>query len=203
MGTSLEEKLTEFSATVIAEAQKKRAEIEAENNRIKTKKTEYAQDKYLAKAYNIIQNGIVEIKKADNEMVLNAENNSRRELLLKREKIIDDVFKKAQTRLKEFSDTDEYITWLEKKLLSALETAGEGHIVVYVRKADVEQIKAIISKISVNNSDISVDIDEKMDDLAGIKLKNTTKNIFIDYSFAELLSSVKNDFLQKSGLRID
>ena len=37
MGTSLEEKLTEFSATVIAEAQKKRAEIEAENNRIKTK----------------------------------------------------------------------------------------------------------------------------------------------------------------------
>lgn len=203
MGTSLEEKLTEFSATVIAEAQKKRAEIEAENNRIKTKKTEYAQDKYLAKAYNIIQNGIVEIKKADNEMVLNAENNSRRELLLKREKIIDDVFKKAQTRLKEFSDTDEYITWLEKKLLSALETAGEGHIVVYVRKADIEQIKAIISKISVNNSDISVDIDEKMDDLAGIKLKNTTKNIFIDYSFAELLSSVKNDFLQKSGLRID
>ena len=136
-------------------------------------------------------------------MVLNAENNSRRELLLKREKIIDDVFKKAQTRLKEFSDTDEYITWLEKKLLSALETAGEGHIVVYVRKADIEQIKAIISKISVNNSDISVDIDEKMDDLAGIKLKNTTKNIFIDYSFAELLSSVKNDFLQKSGLRID
>ena len=99
MSTTMDEKLAEFSAAVLADAQKQRAELEAENEKIKTNKINSVQDEYLGDAYEKIQAGINEIKKADNEKVLNAQNAMRRELLMRREEIIGDVFGKAREKL--------------------------------------------------------------------------------------------------------
>lgn len=203
MSTTLEEKLAEFSAAVLAEAQKKRAEIETENEKIKSRKIDSVQDEYLNKAYTIIQNSIAQIKKADNEKVLNAQNNSRRELLLKRESIIDDVFEKADKKLMDFRETEAYAVWLERKLTEAVGLAGEGEKIVYARQEDTALVTKAISSISSENGSITLDKEEKSDFSGGIKLKNTLSNILIDCTFEELLESARADFLQKSGLRID
>lgn len=203
MSTTLEEKLAEFSAAVLAEAQRKRAELEAENEEIKSRKIDSVQDEYLNKAYGIIQSGISEIRKADNERVLSAQNASRRELLLKRESIIDEVFNKAAEKLRAFTQTEAYTEWLEKKLIQSVRLAGKGDKVVYARQEDAAAVTEAIAKIPAENGSIAFEKSENSVLWGGIKLKNTVSNILIDYSFEELLASARADFLQKSGLRID
>ena len=203
MSTTLEEKLAEFSAAVLAEAQRKRAEFEAENEEIKSRKIDSVQDEYLNKAYSIIQSGISEIKKADNERVLSAQNASRRELLLKRESIIDEVFNKAAEKLKAFTQTEAYTEWLEKKLIQSVRLAGKGDKVVYARQEDEAAVTEAIAKMPTEDGSIAFERAENSGLWGGIKLKNTVSNILIDYSLEELLASARADFLQKSGLRID
>lgn len=203
MSTTIDEKLAEFSAAVLADAQKQRAELEAENEKIKTDKINSVQDEYLGDAYEKIQAEINEIKRTDNEKVQNAVNALRRELLMKREEIIDSVFGKACDRLKEFMKTDEYTDWLERKLSDAVKITGEGKIKVYVRADDEDRINGIIGKRFGGNYDI---LTEKLGDselIGGIRVENTDSAILVDYSFDELLDSAKSDFLQKSGLRIE
>lgn len=199
MSTSLEEKLQEFSAAVLSEAQAKRAELEAENEKIKTKKIDSVQNEFLSEAYSKIQSCIANIKKSENERVLNAQNALKRELLLKRESIINDVFEKAVRRIKEYMQTDEYAVWIEKKLKQALETAGDGKKTIYTRADDIDIIKKLISQAEENK--ITVVADNGF--IGGLRVENIDRNILVDFSFEELIAGVKDGFLQKSGLIID
>lgn len=202
MSTTMDEKLAEFSAAVLADAQKQRAELEAENEKIKTNKINSVQDEYLGDAYEKIQAGINEIKKADNEKVLNAQNAMRRELLMRREEIIGDVFGKAREKLKEFMLTDEYIGWLDKKLSDAEKITGNGKLRVYVRSDDEEKINYVIKNRAGTETEYITQKLDNADFMGGIKVENTENAILVDYSFEELLDAAKLDFLQKSGLRI-
>ena len=202
MSTTMDEKLAEFSAAVLADAQKQRAELEAENEKIKTNKINSVQDEYLGDAYEKIQAGINEIKKADNEKVLNAQNTMRRELLMRREEIIGDVFGKAREKLKEFMLTDEYTDWLDKKLSDAEKITGNGKLRVYVRSDDEEKINYVIKNRAGTETEYITQKLDNADFMGGIKVENTENAILVDYSFEELLDAAKSDFLQKSGLRI-
>lgn len=202
MSTTMDEKLAEFSAAVLADAQKQRAELEAENEKIKTNKINSVQDEYLGDAYEKIQAGINEIKKADNEKVLNAQNTMRRELLMRREEIIGDVFGKAREKLKEFMLTDEYTGWLDKKLSDAEKITGNGKLRVYVRSDDEEKINYVIKNRAGTDTEYITQKLDNADFMGGIKVENTENAILVDYSFEELLDAAKSDFLQKSGLRI-
>lgn len=201
MSTSLEEKMQEFSAAVLAEAQAKRAELEAENEKIKTKKIDSVQNEFLSDAYSKIQSCIADIKKSENERVLNAQNLLKRELLMKRESIIDDVFKKAVDKIKKFMDTDAYAEWLNKKLQQAMDAVGDGSKTVYVRNDDMQIIGKCISEMSIDNADVKSVSDN--DFIGGLMVENTDSNILVDFSFKELIGVVKSGFLQKSGLTID
>ena len=196
MSTTMDEKLAEFSAAVLADAQKQRAELEAEN------KINSVQDEYLGSAYEKIQAGINEIKKADNEKVLNAQNSMRRELLIRREEIIGDVFGKACEKLKEFMLTDEYLGWLDKKLSDAEKITGEGKLRIYIRSDDEDRINSVIKNRSAAQTEYIIEKLDNADFIGGIKVENTENAILVDYSFEELLDAAKSDFLQKSGLRI-
>lgn len=203
MSTTMDEKLAEFSAAVLADAQKQRAELEAENEKIKTNKINSVQDEYLGDAYEKIQAGINEIKRADNERVLNAQNSLRRELLIKREEIIGDVFAKACDKLKEFMQTDKYADWLAKKLSDAEKITGVGKLTIYARADDEGVIKTIIENKAETKSEYILEKLDNSEFIGGIKVENTDNAIIVDYSFEELLGAAKSDFLQKSGLRID
>ena len=203
MSTTIDEKLAEFSAAVLADAQKQRAELEAENERIKTNKINSVQDEYLGDAYEKIQAEINEIKKSDNEKVQNARNSFRRELLMKREEIIDSVFTKAYDKLKEFMKTDDYTAWLERKLSQALKVTGTGTVIIYVRAEDEVRIKGIINEHFSDAGSFSIQKLDNTELMGGIRVENADSAILVDYSFDELLGEAKADFLQRSGLKID
>ena len=131
-----EAKLEKFSGTVLQDAEKRRDKIEAELAGEKKARIAAKEDEFLAGAYMEIQKNITRIQKEDNEKVLHAELEAKKSLLLKREQIIDEVFKLAVARIEEYVRTPEYKKALAEKIKTALAELGEGNKVVYLTKAD-------------------------------------------------------------------
>ncbi len=202
MDSILNEKLNQFSAVVLSDAQKKRAEIEAENEMIKKQKNDEAQNEFLKDAYEKIQSAVTKIRREDNEKVLMAGVNARKEIFAAREKIIEDVFNEIKENLLSFTKTPDYAQWLKRQIQKAAEEIGEGEKTVFARKEDMELVNRIIKDIPGENAQITAEeIGE--DILGGVKVRNDVHGIISDCTFDELLAGKKADFLNRSGLSIE
>ncbi len=196
MDSSFEAKINTFSSHVLNDAENRLNQLEKEIQEEKTSKIDSKYNEFLADAYEKIQKAISKIQSEDNEQVRLAEFEAKKELLKKRETIINDVFKQAEEKLLEFLDTDEYKAWLKAKLSDALTESGQGEKEIYVIKKDAEILKE-------QGIDIQVIPVKEKEFLGGVRVKNKDLGILVDYSFYELLEAQRAGFLSKSGLMID
>ncbi len=126
MDSSIEAKLNRFSNSVLNDAHKELESLQNEIALEKKTKIETKYDRYLKEAYDAIQECIINIQKKDREKVRLKEFEAKKELLKKREAIIDEVFLSALEKLCEFKESKEYPDWLKEKLKTALIDAGDG-----------------------------------------------------------------------------
>lgn len=75
-------------------------------NEIRKAKTEKKQDEFLEDAYRAIQSGVAKIRRTESEKVLRAENDMKKEILSRREEIINSVFSQAMEELSKFSESE-------------------------------------------------------------------------------------------------
>lgn len=193
MDSSMEEKISIFSKTVLNEAYKKSGENQDKMNKIISEKTEKKKDEFLEDAYRTIQGGIAKIRREESERVLKTENDMKREILKCREEIIDRVFSEAAEKLTAFAESDKYPEYFKKKLSEAVTKTGEGEKVIFVIERDLPLAKESgFATETVNDPTF----------MGGVRVLNKDKGIIADYSFGEALSEEKNEFLSKSGLSI-
>lgn len=194
MDSAMEAKLSAFSARVLSLAKKRSDETDEKTNEIRKAKTEKKQDEFLEDAYRAIQSGVAKIRRTESEKVLRAENDMKKEILSRREEIINSVFSQAKEELSKFSESEEYRVWFDKKLSLALEGTGEGKKTVYVLEKDKKEAEKSGEKVVVVN---------EAGFIGGVRVVNDDLGIIADYSFGEELSEAKEDFLQKSSLSIE
>ena len=194
MDSAMEAKLSAFSSRVLSLAKKRSDETDEKTNEIRKAKTEKKQDEFLEDAYRAIQSGVAKIRRTESEKVLRAENDMKKEILSRREEIINSVFSQAKEELSKFSESEEYRVWFDKKLSLALESTGEGKKTVYVLEKDKKEAEKSGEKVvAVNEAGF----------IGGVRVVNDDLGIIADYSFGEELSEAKEDFLQKSSLSIE
>lgn len=194
MDSAMEAKLSAFSSRVLSLAKKRSGETDEKTNEIRKAKTEKKQDEFLEDAYRAIQSGVAKIRRTESEKVLRAENDMKKEILSRREEIINSVFSQAKEELSKFSESEEYRAWFDKKLSLALEGTGEGKKTVYVLEKDKKEAEKSGEKVvAVNEAGF----------IGGVRVVNDDLGIIADYSFGEELSEAKEDFLQKSSLSIE
>ena len=194
MDSAMEAKLSAFSSRVLSLAKKRSDETDEKTNEVRKAKTEKKQDEFLEDAYRAIQSGVAKIRRTESEKVLRAENDMKKEILSRREEIINSVFSEAKEKLLKFSESEEYRVWFEKKLSLALEGTGEGKKTVYVLEKDKKEAEKSGEKVvAVNEAGF----------IGGVRVVNDDLGIIADYSFGEELSEAKEDFLQKSSLSIE
>lgn len=194
MDSAMEAKLSAFSSRVLSLAKKRSDETDEKTNEIRKAKTEKKQDEFLEDAYRAIQSGVAKIRRTESEKVLRAENDMKKEILSRREEIINSVFSQAKEELLKFSESEEYRVWFDKKLSLALEGTGEGKKTVYVLEKDKKEAEKSGEKVvAVNEAGF----------IGGVRVVNDDLGIIADYSFGEELSEAKEDFLQKSSLSIE
>ena len=194
MDSAMEAKLSAFSSRVLSLAKKRSDETDEKTNEIRKAKTEKKQDEFLEDAYRAIQSGVAKIRRTESEKVLRAENDMKKEILSRREEIINSVFSQAKEELSKFSESEEYRVWFDKKLSLALEGTGEGKKTVYVLEKDKKEAEKSGEKVVVVN---------EAGFIGGVRVVNDDLGIIADYSFGEELSEAKENFLQKSSLSIE
>ncbi len=198
---NLTEKLNNFTSLVLDEASKKRDKLLQSVENAQKERLAEKEDEFLNNAYKEIQKAVSDAKKKSNERVLHEELDAKKQILLTREKIIDEIMADAREELLKFSKSDEYEAWLIGKIEKALFEVGKGSKTVYIHSEDLKY-KDKIEGID-DDGKITVEASDERDFLGGVKIFNTDRKVAVDYSFKELLSEQKEVFLQGSGLTLD
>ena len=195
----IEEKLKSFAAIVMEDAEKQRKERLAELEKKKKKRIERKENEILADAYEQIQQAVARKKRENGERALKIETEVKKELILFREEIIDRVFSKVHEKLVEFTSSADYQSWLVKRTIKASVEVGKGKKVIYLSSGDMK-FKEAIEKCAPE-AEVICDSDGE-DFIGGVKVFNSDKNLFVNYSIKDMLDEKRSVFLQESGMSI-
>ena len=174
-------------AQIKKDAEKEINEIKKETEKQVKNIIENAKKEANIDAEKIIQNGKKESENTEKIIISKAHQESKREIMKSKEKIIEDCFVKAHQKLsmikeKEYSKTiDEYLKDGVKKL-------GNNCNVLISREED----KVIIRRY---NLEISGHIEAS----GGIKLISSDGRIILDYTFDGILKRDKDRIRNKVG----
>jgi V/A-type H+-transporting ATPase subunit E len=117
-------------------------------------------DKDKKKTINVIEKRS-EIKAK--EIVSKAQVQSQKEILNLKEKMINDLLEELKSKLKEYSQTEEYKSYLYKGIDSAVKKYNEREFIIYLSKNDYDRYKDEL----INRLNDSVQIKESKDDIIG------------------------------------
>ncbi len=197
---NLTEKLNTFTSLVLKDASKRRDEILETVEKAHQEKLTKKENEFLQEAYEEIQRSVSEAQKHSNAMVLQEELEAKKRLLLTRENIIRDVMDAAAEKLKAFAASGEYEAWLLDKTEKSLFEVGKGSKIIYIAPDDLKY-KDKIEELCGEN--VTVEAAEERGFLGGVKVYNPDRRVAVDYSFGEMLSEQRSEFLQSSGLSIN
>ena len=196
---NLTEKLNIFSELVLRDASEKRDELIAAVENERRERLDKRENEFLQRAYEEIQSTIAKAKKESNSKLLRAELGAKKQLLIKREQIVDDVMDGAKQKLIDFKSSAEYEEWLKELINKAFSEIGEGAKTVYVA-ADDMKLKSWIEKIQ---DEITVEPVENSDFIGGVRVYNTERRVAVDYSFGEMLIEQRQKFLRENGAALN
>ena len=194
MDNLIEKKLKIFEEAVMSEAKEKRSAIDEKYAQKKAEAIQKKENEVLEEAYNNIQKQKATLSRVKNETIAKALADSKRELILEREKIIASVFAGLYQRIDAYRSSEEYKTYLLHLVQKGIEEIGEGEVVVFLDEKDKDLLEYIQLQTKVK-----VEVDS-MAIVGGCRILNNTKHIIIDHSLAEKISEEKEKFLQESGL---
>jgi len=199
-----EEKLEQFTATVMREAAEKRKKIYEQIENERKQLLEQNELEVLEQAYIQIQNSIRDILKEKNEKISKVLLDNKRRLLQKREQIVEEVFQSITDKVKNFVQSPDYYDFLINNIIEGCNTVGSGDLVIYINKSDLPLKEKIAEQIrlKLGNDNFSIE-EEKHDMIGGAKIFNKTKNLFINNSLSEKIQYEKEHFLETSGLIIN
>ena len=176
---------------------------EAEKRCVKIKKDidEYI-DSELQKARESASLNIGSIKKDETDR-LNEKNNAAfseleaqetRKLLNRRNEIANEVFKKAESKIKAFTGNDEYFDFLVSSIEKIKKEIGDDTI-IYLRPDDKKyskKLKSLCKEIKFDSTII----------LGGCKAENISAALLADDTLDSRFEEAKAGFYKKSGLII-
>lgn len=199
----VEEKLENFTRTVMMEATEKRKKILQQAEEYKERVLEKKELEFLEQAYETIQKEIRKVQKEKHEMISRAIIERKRALFQKREEIVEEVFDNLARKINAFQQTDEYKQYLLKSIEEGMMTVGEGEIIVYLNHSDIHFADTFKEKLGKKFGKSITIKEEQYDMIGGCRVLNKTKNILVDLSFKSKIQHQKDQFLKTSGLVIE
>lgn len=192
-----EEKLQHFSQLVFSRAQDQCGEI-IEQARAEAKKTlEAYENECLERAYKQIQKQMTTIQKQANESVSKLQIESKKELLIRREAMMNEVFDGVLQKIGEFHTSDAYAAFLEQAIQSACGLLGEGKKIAYVDASDAKHLPSLQKKFPELDFCV-LDGDDSI--IGGVRVLHQETRQIADNTIAARIEEQKQSFLNTSGL---
>lgn len=194
-----EEKIAHFSQLVYQQSQKQYdAILEQARSEVQDKLEAY-ENRCLEKAYQSIQKQMTLIQKQSNESVSRLQLESKKELLKKRESMVEDVFGEVLKKIMDFKKTDAYLGYLCLAVEDAAKALENGTLTVSLDYSDKELLPRIQAKFPGYTVEILKDSD---DIIGGVRVTDIASSRIVDNSIASKLNEQKEKFLNTSGLYI-
>lgn len=191
------QKTSSFLRAINKYAKEQSDAIRLEAEEFRKQEIEKATKEGLEDAYTLIQKEI-SVKKAQIVSdVAKREQESRRNLFIKRNEIVEQVFTDASEKLSEYTKTEDYVTYIKKSAEKINKLFENNACVVYIKEADndkAELIKGIISQCEV--------VFDNTIELGGIKAYCESLGIIADDTLDTKLSDQRVWFTENSGLKV-
>lgn len=191
------QKTSSFLKAINKYAQKQSEAIRLEAEEFRKQEIEKATKEGLNDAYTLIQKEIAVRKAQIVSDVAKREQESRKQLFVKRNEIVEKVFADAKAELVNFTQSDKYISYIEKSAKEIAQLFDNNNCVVYLKESDLN--KADLIKGIINNSEICVD---NSIELGGIKAYCETLSVMADDTLDTKLNDQRVWFAENSGLKV-
>lgn len=201
--SSLEEKLEHFNEVILKDAASERDSILMQ---IKSEMSEYIERKTAEireEADEVLRKETALAEREKNNIISRAVIESKQLLMKTREAIIRSVLDEVKNRLESFVEGNDYFPYLADEIIRSCKLAGEGELVVYLKKSDMKRFSSRLDEIK-DKLPPSVSFDA-IDDavIGGCRVLNRTKSILIDNTIDAKLEESKDGFFETCSLRID
>ncbi len=179
-----------------ADEQRNAMRIEVEQ--LKEEKLREAEQKAKYDSEKLIKDRLEEKKNEETSKLAKMTQDGQKKLFLKRAEMTDNIFKKAEEKLIEYTKTPEYSEKLVQSAKNISALFGAESCVLYINERDIafaDKIKALFSGETEVLSDYSVKI-------GGIKGFCKAMSIVADETLDSKLSAQKDWFIENSGLSV-
>jgi vacuolar-type H+-ATPase subunit E/Vma4 len=196
--SKVDEKLARFSNDIMTDLGEERNMILNEVEERERQAFETKELALLTQAYEKIQSALLKIDKEKNELMSKTLVDNRTRLLHKRLELIDEIFNEAVLRLQAFAKSEAYMPHLLGLIEEGRHILGVGNLEVYLNYSDhliKEQVSATTGlKVVLESKQVNL--------VGGCKIYNRTSQKVVDYSFANDLEDLREDFLHKCNLEV-
>ncbi|MBE6823778.1 MAG: hypothetical protein E7513_00365 [Ruminococcaceae bacterium] len=190
-------KTSSFLKAINKYAKQQSDAILQEVEEFKKQEIEKATKEGIKDAYTLIQKEISVKKALIVSDVAMREQNSKRELFVKRNEIVENVFKKAYDKLYDFTKTADYIELIRKSAHKISKLFDNNECVIYLKSADADKADSI--KEIINNC--KIEFDDTIH-LGGIKGYCEALSIIADDTLDSKLNDQRQWFCENSGLKV-
>ncbi len=161
---------------------------------------EKANDESLYEAYDRIKEEIKKISNKYVKIVSKAELDNKREILLHREKIANQVIDNIKNKLINFTTTDKYYQYLVKLVEDEISCGADvNDLVVYLSDNDIKLSKDIKKAVS---EDLKIEVNENIR-IGGLSIYSAKENVIKDNTFDSALDEQKYKFNNSTCLRLN
>jgi len=193
-------KLANFSVDIMTDVSREREKIEKEVDERLKKDFDQKENQFLDQAYDLIQKGLKIVDREKGEVISKTLMENRVKLLNKRKQILDAVIERAIERIRDYTKTEEYKQDLIVRIKRHIEFMGEGKYIIYLNYKDKDLYQFIhdafpFTKVFIEKRNIEM--------IGGVKVHNTTTNVYIDDSIVKRFEEEEENFMQYCGIEIE
>lgn len=185
---SVDDKFDKFSSIILNDAAKKR---DAELKKLEHKKSEMlekAHDDILEKAYKIVQKGVAEARKNSDVSAAKGPAQAKKEVLLYRASLVDELFGELIKKINEYKKTDEYFVSLCQMTDNALKEINSDDAVICIDKSDEDLKDKLAQKYGLPVITVS-------GITGGVSVRSAKAGKAANNTYAEKIEMLKGNFL--------
>lgn len=194
----IDEKKDKFYIAINHYAEEQRKKIEDEIASFKEKELSEAELEVLTECYLMIQKEMAQMRIGIAREMAVKEMELKQEVLEKRRKITEDVFRRAAEKLKEFTQTERYADFLKKAAGQFASTLREPGAVIFLKPGDEKHEEAIRESFGLPCTFQTLETIR----IGGIRARNDGMGLSVDGTLDTLLENQKEWFEEQSGMAV-
>lgn len=183
--------------TIIRQGEEKAEAMIREAEEEKEKTLDQARERAEEERQRILEEAKPRARTRYEEKLGSIRSELKRNLLIKREELIDKAWTRAEDELRKYVESDDYVEDLKSMVLSAAAQMDADTYRVSARPEDLERLEELKQEIEDELGDPEMVLGEELDCIGGVKVSDPEGRIVLDRTYDSRMSRMKTELRPK------